>query len=92
MEDKDMTNFQVWITETQKDIQDWTNWLSYHSRVKGKTWDGAVRWLKKNKPDNPTNFHASGSETFTAVLQAMFTDAQNDIYQKALRKKADIDD
>lgn len=92
MEDKNLKEFQNWIKQSQDDINYWTTWLFFKAKEEGKTYSGAMRWLRKNRPDTPRSFHATATETFTSTIQAMFDDATIKVRDEGLNRKCDNND
>lgn len=88
----DLAEFQEWIKKNQDEINYWTTWLVFKAKKEGKTYSGAMRWLRKNRPDTLRNFHATATETFTSTITAMFDDATIKVRDEALGKEIDDND
>lgn len=91
MAKSNMAEFQKWIKTKDSEISDWTEWLYCCAKKEGKTYNGAIRWLRKNKPDVPRSFNATASESFVGTIQAMFDDAIIKVRNEGLNKEVDDD-
>lgn len=92
MEDKDLTEFQDWIKKTQTEIGDWTAYLVFKSKKEGKTYQGAMQYLRKNRPSAPRSFTAKPTESFVGTLQSMFDEATVKVRDEALGRGVRDDD
>lgn len=84
MEDKDLKEFQNWIKQTQNEIGDWTAYLVFKAKKEGKTYQGAMQYLRKNRPAAPRSFNAKPTESFVGTLQSMFDEATIKVRDEAL--------
>lgn len=91
LKNSDLKEFQAWIKETNQSIDDWTEWLYFHAKKEGKTYSGAMNLLRKNRPEAPRSFKATGVQSFTGVIQAMFDDATLKVRNEALNKEINND-
>lgn len=87
----DLAEFKSWIRDVNQGIEDWTEYLKFKSKKEGKTYTGAIAWLRKNRPESPRSFHATGCESFSGVIQAMYDDATIDVRNEGLDKKVNDD-
>lgn len=92
MEDKDLKDFQNWIKKTQDDANDWVNYLVYESKKVGKTYQGAIRYLKRNKPEFPRSYKATPTENVSNVVQSIYEEAISKVRDEALSKEIDDND
>lgn len=92
MEDKDLKDFQNWIKKTQDDANDWVNYLVYESKKVGKTYQGAVRYLQRNKPEFPRSYKATPTENVSNVVQSIYEEAIFKVRNEALSKEIDDND
>lgn len=92
MEDKDLKDFQNWIKKTQDDANDWANYLVYESKKVGKTYQGAVRYLQRNKPEFPRSYKATPTENVSNVVQSIYEEAIFKVRDEALSKEIDDND
>ena len=92
MEDKDLKGFQNWIKKTQDDTNDWVNYLVCESKKVGKTYQGAIRYLQRNKPDFPRSFKATPTENVSNVVQSIYEEAIFKVRDEALSKEIDDND
>lgn len=92
MEDKDLKDFQNWIKKTQDDANDWVNYLVYESKKVGKTYQGAVRYLQRNKPEFPRSYKATPTENVSNVVQSIYEEAILKVRDEALSKEIDDND
>lgn len=92
MEDKDLKDFQNWIKKTQDDTNDWVNYLIYESKKVGKTYQGAIRYLQRNKPEFPRSYKATPTENVSNVVQSIYEEAISKVRDEALSKEIDDND
>lgn len=92
MEDKDLKEFQNWIKQSQDEIGNWTAYLVFKAKKEGKTYSGATKWLRKNRPAAPRSFNAKPTESFVGTLQSMFDEATIKIRNEALDKEISTND
>lgn len=92
MEDEDLKDFQNWIKKTQDDTNDWVNYLVYESKKVGKTYQGAIRYLQRNKPEFPRSFKATPTENVSNVVQSIYEEAIFKVRDEALSKEIDDND
>lgn len=92
MEDKDLKDFQNWIKKTQDDANDWVNYLVYESKKVGKTYQGAIRYLQRNKPEFPRSYKATPTENVSNVVQSIYEEAIFKVRNEALSKEIDDND
>lgn len=92
MEDKDLKDFQNWIKKTQDDANDWVNYLVYESKKAGKTYQGAIRYLQRNKPEFPRSYKATPTENVSNVVQSIYEEAIFKVRDEALSKEIDNND
>lgn len=90
--DTSLKDFQEWIKQTNKAIDDWTLWLAQKAKKEGKTYSGAVRWTKSNEPDLPTSFKGGPHENFSTAIRSMFEEAARNVRTEGLNRKCDNND
>lgn len=89
---EDFEEFQNWIKQNDKAIDDWTLWLTQKAKKEGKTYSGAIRWAKKHEPDLPRSFNGGPHENFSNVIRSMFEEATKDVRTEGLNRKCDKND
>ena len=80
-----MNDFQKWRADTEQQIGDWTNWLFYEALKKG-TYNAGIHWLQKNKPEMPSSYKATASETFSTVIRTIYDDAIKKVRYEAMKR------
>lgn len=81
-----MQEFKTWIDDTQFQIQDWTKWLENQAYKKG-TYGKASGWLERQRPQLPDYYTKTAPEAFSNVVRNMFSDAQHNVFEKAMKGK-----
>lgn len=84
---ENIDDFRKWIKDTQKNAEDWVAVLAYKAKREGKTYQGAIRWLRKSKPDFPISYKATPTECVTNVVQSIYEEAIFKVRDEALGKE-----
>lgn len=81
-------DFIEWQKETAKEIELWTIRLKDEA-LKQKTYNGAISFLKRSKPDLSGYFKGNTDELFREVIRNIFTDAEKLVRDEALRREVE---
>ncbi|MBD5430976.1 MAG: hypothetical protein HDR41_00670 [Lactobacillus sp.] len=89
MEKDELINeFFDWIKDIQDSASDWVVALASLSKAEGKTYAGAIRYLKSKTPDLPRSYHASSKEYIANIATPILDEAIKKVRDEAMSEEA----